>query len=485
MKSNNKRHARRVRNLVIIFALTAIIISVSTYAWFIGMRTVNVSSFDVEISSTDSLLLSLDGDRWDTTVAITADNFDDTTVVYENHTNTWGGAGLTPISSVGEMDVTNSRLKVFEKASLTASPGGYRIMSSRVDNTGEKELGGYVAFDLFVKNFSGRQYIKDLNLLDEEAIYLTTDSAVKASLAGVGVENTGIENSVRVAFAQIGRVEATSTDIDEITGITCNDDGEGNPSIISEITGICRTATIWEPNDTKHEENAVRWYNKSCKARTAADIMDKDSFSGECGTVANGVASPTYALKQAFGSDAMVDIYDGAAYNGYTETEELQEMDYFTDTMKVKEGTSRQELFTLAPNSITKVRVYVFIEGQDIDNYDFASIGKSIVVNFGFTKERFTPSDIEYDGPDFPSGDTTRPMITLLGEENVTIQKGEVYKDAGATAEDDVDGDLTRKIQVLNPVNTNVPGVYRVTYNVSDWQGNYALQVVRTVEVTE
>lgn len=78
-----------------------------------------------------------------------------------------------------------------------------------------------------------------------------------------------------------------------------------------------------------------------------------------------------------------------------------------------------------------------------------------------------------------------RPVITLLGEETVTIPQGETYIDEGATAQDDVDGDLTRKIQVLNPVNTNVPGVYRVTYNVSDWQGNYALQVVRTVTVTE
>jgi hypothetical protein len=52
---------------------------------------------------------------------------------------------------------------------------------------------------------------------------------------------------------------------------------------------------------------------------------------------------------------------------------------------------------TLAPNSITKVRVYVYIEGQDVDNYDFASLGKQITVNFGFTKERFYAEDFDYD----------------------------------------------------------------------------------------
>ena len=54
---------------------------------------------------------------------------------------------------------------------------------------------------------------------------------------------------------------------------------------------------------------------------------------------------------------------------------------------------------SLAPNSITKLRVYIFIEGQDIDNYDFASLGKQITVNFGFTKERYTESDVNYTGP--------------------------------------------------------------------------------------
>ena len=32
------------------------------------------------------------------------------------------------------MDTTASRMKLFEKASLTASPGGYRLLASRMDN---------------------------------------------------------------------------------------------------------------------------------------------------------------------------------------------------------------------------------------------------------------------------------------------------------------------------------------------------------------
>ena len=67
--------------------------------------------------------------------------------------------------------------------------------------------------------------------------------------------------------------------------------------------------------------------------------------------------------------------------------------------MKNVTGFARQEFMTLAPNSITKVRVYIWLEGQDVDNYDFAQLGKKVLVNFGFTKEKLTEDDFDYDGP--------------------------------------------------------------------------------------
>ena len=64
------------------------------------------------------------------------------------------------------------------------------------------------------------------------------------------------------------------------------------------------------------------------------------------------------------------------------------------------EGVKRPTFMTLAPNSVTKVRVYIYIEGQDVDNYDFASLGKQISVAFGFTKERFFDEDVKYSDKD-------------------------------------------------------------------------------------
>ncbi len=79
--------------------------------------------------------------------------------------------------------------------------------------------------------------------------------------------------------------------------------------------------------------------------------------------------------------------------------------------------------------------------------------------------------------------DTAAPVITLNGENPVTVEAGVSYIDAGATAKDNLDGDITAKIVVVNPVNTNAAGVYTITYNVADTAGNHATEVTRTINV--
>jgi len=80
--------------------------------------------------------------------------------------------------------------------------------------------------------------------------------------------------------------------------------------------------------------------------------------------------------------------------------------------------------------------------------------------------------------------DEEKPVITLNGSATVTIEYGYGYNDAGAKAQDNYDGDLTSKIQVVSNVNPDKIGTYTVTYNVTDANGNVAQTVTRTVKVT-
>jgi len=80
--------------------------------------------------------------------------------------------------------------------------------------------------------------------------------------------------------------------------------------------------------------------------------------------------------------------------------------------------------------------------------------------------------------------DTIEPVITLLGTNPVDVIVNTSYLDAGATAFDNIDGDITANISTTSTVDSSTVGTYSVTYNVSDAAGNSATPVVRTVNVT-
>lgn len=87
---------------------------------------------------------------------------------------------------------------------------------------------------------------------------------------------------------------------------------------------------------------------------------------------------------------------------------------------------------------------------------------------------------IEGSGPDL-----TAPVITLNGSAIVNLNVGDVYNELGATATDNVDGNISANIVIGgDTVDTNAVGTYVITYNVSDAAGNAAAQVIRTVNVS-
>ena len=77
------------------------------------------------------------------------------------------------------------------------------------------------------------------------------------------------------------------------------------------------------------------------------------------------------------------------------------------------------------------------------------------------------------------------PTITILGDNPVDTNQGEEYVDAGATAKDAVDNDITADIIVTNNVDTNTLGQYTVDYEVTDSanQTSTKSRVVNVVEV--
>lgn len=99
--------------------------------------------------------------------------------------------------------------------------------------------------------------------------------------------------------------------------------------------------------------------------------------------------------------------------------------------------------------------------------------------------------------------DTTKPLMTINGESNITLKAGDTYDELGVTVEDAVDG-----TKVLDPVRINYsidgefqgtvpavdptkPGTYKVVYEYTDAAGNVGVDadrqdhdfIIRTVTV--
>lgn len=81
--------------------------------------------------------------------------------------------------------------------------------------------------------------------------------------------------------------------------------------------------------------------------------------------------------------------------------------------------------------------------------------------------------------------ENTAPVITPLGSATVTVIQNEVYTDAGATAFDAQEGDLTASINSngTDIIDTSLIGSYTVTYDLTDAGGLAATQISRTVNV--
>lgn len=82
--------------------------------------------------------------------------------------------------------------------------------------------------------------------------------------------------------------------------------------------------------------------------------------------------------------------------------------------------------------------------------------------------------------------DDIAPNITLNGKERIVLYVGNTYKEQGAKAIDEKEGDLTDKINIEGGVDSNKVGTYNITYRVADSKGNEATkQRIITVKQQE
>ena len=334
-KKKDKRRRRKILLALLLVVFTGIILTANTYAWFTSNRTITVEAIDVQVATANGIQVSVDGVNWKT--IITNADLNSTlgaSTLYSTNTNqlpfrtnnNTASTTVKPVSTGGT--IANDKLNMY-LGELSSDALGNTVLTATKSTETQGDTGDFVAFDLFFM------------VTQNSTVKLGSGSEISTS---TGSTNKGLKNAARVAFIKLGKATIGSS------AATIQGLGGGTDLI------------IWEPNNNVHTDaaiaDALSTYNLSITSSTQVA-----SYYGVDSVLSTGVS-----LKDL-----------GTASNPIGTN-----FKSVTPTLKTVDGalTSDQNWFSLDAG-ITKVRFYLWIEGQDVDCENTAS-GDAITYNMNF-----------------------------------------------------------------------------------------------------
>ena len=326
------------RKTIIFLILLALLLIVATYAWFSSALNVRIRTFRMAVDRNSGLTISLDAINYDSYVEINEDTILNNLVnTYPTNKSLWVSNGLVPVSSNGITNHDSPDFNIFTSEGVLYQrrdpDNGFIYTTERVE-TERKKYSYYLAFDIFLRNETGSP-ISD-NLYFDRYSYVNVSADANEEMQGLG-------NSVRVGIVKIN---STSLDAPATTAqnLTCDNN--------------CN-AIIYEPNSRNH---------------TALSIERASKYNVN---LVNGERFPTYAVSRAGGPIFVANTVSGSPNI---------DLDYFTLQNTITEENFSNPLFQI-PDGVTKARVYLWIEGQDIDSLETNSEGTDLDISISFVKD--------------------------------------------------------------------------------------------------
>lgn len=327
-KNKNKKRKYRLFYLLLLLLITTLSLSVSSYAWFTTNRLVKVDLLNVNVRAQGGIEISVDGANWKSSVSV--DDIVRAGNTYPSNTNQVP-LTLEAVSTAGKIE--DGKLMIYHGNAVNNTKGDYILETTRSIETassGETSTGKFITFDLFLKTNNNTQ------------IYLTPDSNITYG----GDKSVGIENAVRIAFIEEGTT---------FTGAPLN-------TIQSLITNSQDKVHIWEPNYDTHTEYGIA---------NAKDVYKMNITNPSEPLSYDGVSSEITKALGVTTSDA-----NETKYPLYFQKVNI---DYYSKN----NFDNNVQIFNIN-SGITKIKVYMWIEGQDVDCENNAAIG-NVSLNLSFT----------------------------------------------------------------------------------------------------
>lgn len=392
MKKRTRAAQKRLNNLLLILLLTAVLLVMSTYAWFTANKTVNIDSIDLKVATSSGLQISADGKNWKTILEFK--DIKNAKAVNANALNQIPYM-MAPVSSAlnvntngfmemfyGDMDtdLNNTSAHYGEatvNAILAARPGqtteidsyGAGIVSdsadgsmSLADGKGEYDAGYYMAFDVWLKDTVPAEHLYMSGEVKDKA---AADEAKQAS------------NAMRVALVKGQGTNGVHTNVS-------NPEDTDTIAAIQALTTKGGKVYLWEPNNDKHSEKAQA-HATDLVASATTDVNKALWTIPTSGT--NFTRMPYDAVKAT--TTAPIAVSDATASSYSSNFERI-----VTDSSTYKFlSTGKNDLVNYDLDNLvagaTKYRIYIWMEGQDVDCQNDAS-GGNMVVNLQFSLNAFT-----------------------------------------------------------------------------------------------
>ena len=330
-KTSYKRRSRKSL-LLLSLLVTGTMLGGTTYAWFTSNKTVSVSEITVNVAAKNGIQISVDGTNWKSIISTTD---------IANANKTYAGAvnqipseanSIQPVSTVGTI-IDGGYMQMFVGDVPSNDDGDY-ILTSNASVETNGTSGDFIAFDLFLKSDKP----VDLDM--------TGSSGVKAN-----GNDTGIKNASRIAFVVEGSA-ASDASVEDIQALALT-------------AGSTEGVYFWEPNYNVHNGTGIANARDTYGLVITEDEEDAVAYDG---------------VKAAISADENI-LLGVANKTNYPEKFDTVSIDYLTKDTFAGEDTI--QVFSL-PAGITKVRVYMWIEGQDVDCENNAS-GGNIDYSLQFT----------------------------------------------------------------------------------------------------
>lgn len=303
-----KKERGKIISLVVTVVLCTFMCVGVSYAWFTNNQKTEVNNINIKARVSEKIMVSTDAIKWRT--AITLEDIENAQYVGERKNQI--PTDFRAFSTVGNLD--NGFLKMYN-GFVSIDKNVESLNFNKMVLTSARKIeedgynGGFLTYDLYFKSDTSR------------SIYLG-----KKSYANYVKEESGIANSLRVAFIKEGSTSMTSS-IETIQNLQ---------------TDLDKNVVIWEPNYNKHTAESI----KNAKETYNLDITD------------NYEKLNYYGIKEEITEPVLLNSTDENYFSLIDNT---------IGTPSDYNKTILNKFLFNIDEGITKIRVYAWIEGQDVD----------------------------------------------------------------------------------------------------------------------